>query len=113
MLETSASQIKALESAQETTYDTLASALETSIDQIQQLTLGQQKLVEACEELRKLVREKVEMWRGGVVGGLGWGSNASTASCGHEVHKPPRKVGRKVVGYVYEDMEGNGVEEEK
>ncbi len=110
MLETSASQIKSLESAQETTYATLASTLETSIHQIQQLTLGQQKLVESCEELRKVVREKEEMWQGEGVGGLGWPSSASTVSCGHEVHKPPRKVGRKVVGYVYEEMERNGVE---
>lgn len=114
MLETSASQIKALESTQETTYDTLASALDTAIHQIQQLTLGQQKLVEACEELRKIVKDKEEVWRGGGVGGLSWASNASTASCGHEVHRPPRKVGRKVVGYVYkEETERNGIGEEE
>lgn len=113
MLETSASQIKALESAQETTYDTLASTLETSIHQIQQLTLGQQKFIETCEELKKAIKEKEEMWRGGGVGGLGSGSNASTVSCGHEVHRPPRKVERKVVGYVYEEMERHKVGEKE
>ena len=59
------------------------------------------------------MREKEEMRQGEGVGGLGWASHASTVSCGHEVHKPPRKVGRKVVGYVYDEMERNGVEEKE
>lgn len=113
MLETSASQIRALESAQETTHDTLTSALESCVRQIQQLTQGQQKLVEACEELRKVMKEREELWQEAGAGGLGWRSNASPVSCGHEVHKPPRKVGRKVVGYVYGEMEGDGVGEKE
>jgi hypothetical protein len=28
--------------------------------------------------------------------------------CGHDVRKPPRKVGRRIVGYVYEKEEREG-----
>jgi hypothetical protein len=108
LMETNASQISSLSSYQETTYDTLASALSSSLEQIktltqsqQRLVAGQQRLVDACDELRKAMRDR-EVWS------VGFSSNASNVSCGHEVHKPPRKVGRRVVGYVYGEEGANG-----
>lgn len=108
LMETNASQISSLSSYQETTYDTLASALSSSLEQIktltqsqQRLVAGQQRLVDACDELRKAMRDR-EVWS------VGFSSNASNVSCGHEVHKPPRKVGRRVVGYVYGGEGANG-----
>lgn len=111
LMETNASQISSLSSYQETTYDTLASALSSSLEQIkaltqsqQRLVAGQQRLLDACDELRKAMRDR-EVWAGGSVA---FSSNASNVSCGHEVHKPPRKVGRRVVGYVYGEEGANG-----
>lgn len=112
LMETNASQISSLSSYQETTYDTLASALSSSLEQIktltssqQRLVQGQQRLVDACDELRRAMREREELWKGNV----GFSSTASNVSCGHEVHKPPRKVGRRVVGYVYGEEQNGGV----
>jgi len=114
LVETNASQIASLSSYQETTYDTLAAALASSLEQLktltqsqQRLVAGQQRLVDACDELRKAMRERDDGWR---AASIAFSSTASNASCGHEVHKPPRKVGRRVVGYVY-DEEANGQRE--
>jgi type VII secretion effector (TIGR04197 family) len=109
LLETTATKNAELEATthyQADTIEKLTSALQQSAEQIKSLGEGQQQLVDACEELRKMAKEREERWeKMSIVG-----STTSTGSCGHDVRRPPRKVGRKVIGYVYGEKE-NGIAE--
>ncbi|GAB1725522.1 hypothetical protein NU195Hw_g6400t1 [Hortaea werneckii] len=63
--------------------------LEATHSQVRELMAGQREMIDAVRELAKSIRAE----KGG--------------SCEHVVIPPPRKVGRKVVGFVY-DGKGRG-----
>ena len=87
---------------QEDTIKSLTAVLQQSADQIKKLSGGQQKLTAACEELRKTIKEREDRWEKMSV------MSAADSSCNHEVVRPPRKVGRRIVGYVYDRNDGIG-----
>ncbi|KAI7286346.1 hypothetical protein KC345_g1285 [Hortaea werneckii] len=63
--------------------------LEATHSQVRELMAGQREMIDAVRELAKSIRAE------------------KGASCEHVVIPPPRKVGRKVVGFVY-DGKGRG-----
>jgi hypothetical protein len=56
-------------------------------EQIGELGAGQRRLGSMYDELSRRVVE----------------SERKEVDCGHHVRTPPKKLGRRVVGYVYED----------
>jgi hypothetical protein len=125
LLQRTASSVAALERAH-------ASHREASLAHLADLQAGQERL---ADEVLLLVRGASFRGSGGAAsssimggsvdmvsemggGGGGGGSVGSGmgglmregAWCGHDVRKPPRKVGRRIVGYVYEREESGGRE---
>ena len=56
-------------------------------EQIAELRRGQERLGRTCEELRRTMEASLQK-------GREWDK--------YEIRRPPRKMGRKIVGYVYE-----------
>jgi uncharacterized coiled-coil protein SlyX len=110
LLESTATKNAELEqrsATQAQTIDKLTSALRQSAEQIQMQSESQRRLIEVCEELQKAAKDREEQWERMST----LGSTASVMSvCGHDVRRPPRKVGRKIIGYVYGDKEIGPVE---
>jgi hypothetical protein len=108
LMESNASQLRSLEHVQAANLERLTVALVHNAEMIRELGTGQQKLGEACEGLRTAVREREEKSErvslrsiGG--GSVGSGSVENVGTCGHDVKRGPRKIGRAVVGYIYAD----------
>jgi len=102
-MERNASSIRSLERSQSAQWDAALKQMRETSSQITDLRRGQDRLGAVCEELKVAVRS------GSVVGSAPsiMGSAPSEVSaisslCQHEIRRPPRKVGRKIVGYVYE-----------
>lgn len=110
-MDSNASQLRSLEHVQAANLERLTAALVSNADMIRELGLGQQRLGEACEELRRAVREREEKSERMSLRSVGsTNSIGSTAACNHDVTRGPRKIGRAVVGYVYADgANGEGV----
>jgi hypothetical protein len=88
--------------------------------QLAELRAGQERLAEEVRSMVSFAGGSSSMV-GGSTGatpsemgssttGMGMGGvfMREGAWCGHDVRKPPRKVGRRIVGYVYEGKDGNG-----
>jgi hypothetical protein len=109
MMESNASQLRSLEHVQAANLERLTAALISNAEMIRELGGGQQKLGDACEELRKSVRDREEKSERMSLMSIGSGSVGSAGACGHESKRGPRKIGRKVVGYIYADEpDGSG-----
>ena len=108
-----ASTLRSLERSQSAHWDTALRSLRETSAAIASLRVEQGRLAGAVEELRVALR-------GGSILGGSIGSVASEAGsgvgiregawCGHDVRKPPRKVGRRIIGYVYEREDFRGDE---
>ena len=112
LMDVNASQLRSLEHVQAANLERLTAALISNADMIRELGTGQIRLGEACDELRRAVKdrdEKAERMSLRSMDSMGSiGSGMST--CNHAVKKGPRKLGRAVVGYVYADgPDGEGV----
>jgi hypothetical protein len=57
-------------------------------EQIGELAKGQQRLGSMYEDLSKMLVES---------------SGSGSRGCEHDVKTPPKKLGRRIVGYVYDD----------
>jgi hypothetical protein len=136
LMEQNAQQMRSLEHVQAANMERLTSALVQNAEMIRELAKGQGKLGDVVEELRSVFKEKeksVKQSKGGSTGSKKEGSVKSTKTVSLAgstkppdppepvapvpekierkpvVRRPPRKVGRTVVGYVYaEDENGNG-----
>lgn len=112
LMDANASQLRSLEHVQAANLERLTAALVSNADMIRELGAGQMRLGEACDELRRAVKdrdEKAERMSLRSVESVGSSSNSMSA-CTHDVKRGPRKIGRTVVGYVYADgPNGEGV----
>jgi hypothetical protein len=113
LMDSNASQLRSLEHVQAANLERLTAALVSNADMIRELGSGQQRLGEACEELRKAVRERderserISLRSAENANSIG---SAGLGQCTHDVKRGPRKIGRTVVGYVYaEGANGEGV----
>lgn len=86
LLEQNAAQIRSLEHVQAANWERAVSMLMQNSEQIAELRRGQERLGGLYEELH--------------------GAVVANAGCGHDVRKAPRKIGRRIVGYVYEQEGG-------
>jgi hypothetical protein len=107
LMESNASQLRSLEHVQAANLERLTAALVSNAEMVRELGTGQQKLGEACEELRKAVRERDDKSERMSLRSIASGSVQSTSTCDHNVKRGPKKIGRKVVGYIYAN-EPNG-----
>jgi hypothetical protein len=104
LMDSNASQLRSLEHVQAANLERLTAALVSNADMIRELGSGQQRLGEACEELRKAVRDRDERSERMSLRSVGSANSVGSAGqCSHDVKRGPRKIGRAVVGYVYAD----------
>jgi hypothetical protein len=87
LLTQNATQIRSLELVQAANWERAVSMLMQNSEQIAELRRGQERLGGLYEDLR-----------GAVI----------NSGCGHDVRKAPRKIGRRIVGYVYEQQKEGG-----
>jgi hypothetical protein len=131
MMDSNASQLRSLEHVQAANLERLTAALLSNAEMIKELGNGQERLGSACKELRKAVRDIHKEDRSERASLRSVGSMASVsssaplppstplrnstsirdASPGERVKRGPRKLGQKVVGYVYaEAANGDGAQ---
>jgi hypothetical protein len=140
LMEQNAQQMRSLEHVQAANMERLTSALVQNVEMIRELAKGQGKLGDIVEELRSVVKkeEKTDGKRPGILKKKSSKAeslkNAKAANsveiskpeiakepllttskkdeCNHVVRRPPRKVGRTVVGYIYADDDKSGSKKE-
>ncbi|KAF2431739.1 hypothetical protein EJ08DRAFT_696219 [Tothia fuscella] len=124
LMEQNAQQMRALEHVQAANLERLTSALVQNVEMVRVLTEGQAKLGDMVEELircgsekeerereRESVRiEESERERESVrieevkrTKKVAFASLGLEAGCSHVVRRPPKKIGKTIVGYVYAD----------